>query len=224
MKKVIIAVIGVCAALASCQGTKSTGSFSEIDSLSYAIGMDLANNLGVRALPNNDSSLVVNLITAGFRDAWNGKAQITTEDAAAFIQEFFQVRLPAKAQAEGQAWLDEVKASNPNVQTTASGLMYEIVNAGDPAVKANDTDQLIVNYALSLKDGKVIQQNDSIPIALSGVIPGWKEGMKLVGKGGEITLWVPSQLGYGAGGSGPIPPNSALKFEIKLLDVIPPVQ
>ena len=99
--------------------------------------------------------------------------------------------------------------------------MYEILNPGDPNVKATEADEVMVNYALSLKDGNVIQQNDSIPFALNYVIPGWKEGMQLIGKGGEVVLWVPSEIGYGAQGSGPIPPNAALKFEIKLLDVMP---
>jgi FKBP-type peptidyl-prolyl cis-trans isomerase len=221
IKQLMIAGVVLCAALvSSCQGSKSVKSFSELDSLSYAIGMDLALNMGVR--PLEDSALNVNVLTAGFRDAWNGKAQITTDDATAFIREYFQIRKPAKAKAEGIAWLEEVKRSNPAVQTTASGLMYEILNPGDDAVKARgDGDRVVIEYVGTLRNGNEFDRRDSITISLDrGVIPAWIEGLKLVGKGGEIVLWVPSELGYGDQSHGSIPGNSALKFEIRLIDVI----
>lgn len=221
MKNLLIATIAFCAVgFASCQGSKSIKSYSDIDSLSYAIGIDVTNQLGIKAIA--DSSLNAAVVAAGVRDFFADKTAMTPEEATAFVNEFFQVRLPAKQKAENQAWLDKVKADNPNIQTTASGLMYEVINAGDQAVKAtNDADQVMVNYALSLKDGKEVQRNDSISFALNRVIPAWTEGMKLVGKGGEIVLWVPSELGYGAQASGPIPANSALRFDVTLLDVIP---
>jgi FKBP-type peptidyl-prolyl cis-trans isomerase FkpA len=53
------------------------------------------------------------------------------------------------------------------------------------------------------------------------VIPGWTEGMKLVGKGGEVVLWIPAEMAYGPQPRPGIPANSALKFEVTLLDVIP---
>jgi FKBP-type peptidyl-prolyl cis-trans isomerase len=175
--------------------------------------------MGVR--PLEDSALNVNLMTAGFRDAWNKKEQISLEDASAFIREYFQIRKPAKAKAEGQAWLNEVKAANPNIQTTATGLMYEILNQGDNAVKAvSDADQVVVKYVGTLKDGTEFDRSDSVSIPLNRVIAAWTEGMKLVGKGGEIVMWVPSELGYGPQPYGAIPANSTLKFEIKLLDVL----
>ena len=54
------------------------------------------------------------------------------------------------------------------------------------------------------------------------MIPGWTEGLKLIGKGGKMTLWIPAELAYGQQGRGKyILPNSALKFEVELEDVIP---
>lgn len=222
MKKLMIVAVAFCTAFASCKGSKSISNFSEIDSLSYAIGMDLALRTGIMGVPNGDSTINVNAITQAFQDAFANKTQMTIEEASAFINEFFQIRIPAKNKAESQAWLDEVKASNPNIQTTGSGLMYEIINSGDPAVKAtSNADQVVVKYRGTLKDGSEFDKNDSIPIALGRVIAGWAEGMKLVGKGGEINLWIPSELGYADRAYGQILPNSALKFEIRLLDVIP---
>jgi FKBP-type peptidyl-prolyl cis-trans isomerase len=220
MKKLLIVAVVFGAAFASCQGTKSTKSFSEIDSLSYAIGIDMVNQFQIRAIA--DSVLEGDIFASAIRDAFDDKPQMTAEDASAFIQEYFSVRLPAKAQAENEAWFEEVKADIPGVQTTESGLMYVITNPGDESVKAvSDADRVTVNYRGTLRDGTEFDRNDSISFPLNGVIRGWTEGMKLVGKGGEITLWIPSDLGYGAQGGGSIPPNSPLKFEIKLLDVAP---
>ena len=54
------------------------------------------------------------------------------------------------------------------------------------------------------------------------MIPGWTEGMQLVGKGGKITLWIPAELAYGSRGAGrDIGPNEALEFEVELVDVTP---
>lgn len=86
-----------------------------------------------------------------------------------------------------------------------------------------DNDEVMVNYKGTLKDGKVFDENDSTKFALNRVIKGWSEGMKLVGKGGKIKLYVPSDLGYGVQGNpyGGIAPNEALVFDVEVIDVIP---
>ena len=57
---------------------------------------------------------------------------------------------------------------------------------------------------------------------LNRVIKGWTEGMKLVGKGGVITLWIPSDMAYGPRGAGrDIGPNEALRFDVEIIDVKP---
>lgn len=64
-----------------------------------------------------------------------------------------------------------------------------------------------------------------VEFELGQVIPGWTEGLKLIGKGGKITLWIPAELAYGRQARGKyILPNSALKFEVELEDVIPFVE
>ena len=72
------------------------------------------------------------------------------------------------------------------------------------------------------KDGNPLKTIDTVEFALNRVIVGWKEGMKLIGKGGKATLWIPADLAYGERGMGAdIAPNEALEFEVELVDVVP---
>jgi FKBP-type peptidyl-prolyl cis-trans isomerase len=87
------------------------------------------------------------------------------------------------------------------------------------------TNKVKVNYHGWLDDGKVFdssyKRGEAIEFGLNQVIPGWTEGMQLVGKDGMIELVIPSNLGYGPRGTpgGPIPPNATLHFLVELLDV-----
>jgi FKBP-type peptidyl-prolyl cis-trans isomerase FkpA len=107
---------------------------------------------------------------------------------------------------------------------TASGLQYRVLRKGTGAApKAANTVK--VHYHGWLDNGSVFdssyKRGESIEFPLNGVIPGWTEGMQLVGQGGMIELLIPSNLGYGARGTpgGPIPPNATLHFLVELLEV-----
>jgi FKBP-type peptidyl-prolyl cis-trans isomerase FkpA len=108
--------------------------------------------------------------------------------------------------------------------TTDSGLKYRVLRKGAGAAPTKSST-VEVHYHGWLDDGKVFdssyERGESIEFPLNGVIPGWTEGMQLVGEGGMIELEIPSGLGYGARGTpgGPIPPNATLHFLVELRDV-----
>ncbi len=78
------------------------------------------------------------------------------------------------------------------------------------------------NPALFDENGKLKEAEEPVRFALNRVIPGWTEGMQLVGKGGKIILWIPAEMAYGQRGAGrDIGPNEALEFEVELIDVTP---
>jgi FKBP-type peptidyl-prolyl cis-trans isomerase FkpA len=72
-------------------------------------------------------------------------------------------------------------------------------------------------------NGKPVNEDKPLEFALNRVISGWTEGMKLVGPGGKILLYIPSNMAYGVQGAqaAGIGPNEALEFEVELLDVKP---
>jgi FKBP-type peptidyl-prolyl cis-trans isomerase len=108
--------------------------------------------------------------------------------------------------------------------TTPSGLQYRVLRKGAGA-NPKPTSKVKVHYHGWLDNGKVFdssyQRGESIDFPLNQVIPGWTEGMQLVGEGGMIELVIPSNLGYGKRGTpgGPIPPDATLHFLVELLDV-----
>jgi FKBP-type peptidyl-prolyl cis-trans isomerase len=145
-------------------------------------------------------------------------------------------RQEAKAEAERQKlmkenaeasakWLAEIEKQE-GVQKTESGILYRIDREGTDVKATEDTDVVLVNYEGKTSDGNVFdssyERGEPISFPLNRVIKGWTEGMKLVGVGGQITLWIPSELAYGERGAGAdIGPNQALEFKVELLEVNP---
>jgi hypothetical protein len=111
-------------------------------------------------------------------------------------------------------------AKQSGVQTTASGLQYKVLEAGEGG-KPTDADVALVSYKGTLRDGTVFDQNERTPMPVSQVVPGFSEGLKQMQKGGKYRLWIKPELGYGARNAGPIPPNSVLVFDVELIEFLP---
>jgi hypothetical protein len=112
-------------------------------------------------------------------------------------------------------------AKQPGVQTTASGLQYQVLKAGTGA-HPTDADVTLIKYKGTLRDGTVFDQNERAPLPVAQVVPGFSEGLKLMQKGGKYRLWIKPELGYGDRDTGgAIPPNSVLVFDVDLLEFLP---
>ena len=111
-------------------------------------------------------------------------------------------------------------AKRAGVVTTESGLQYEILEQGNDVVPG-PVDTVWVRYTGTLLDETVFDQTaaDSVRMTLNKVVPGWTEGLQLIGEGGHIKLYIPSELGYGERGTRGIEPNSVLLFDIELTKV-----
>lgn len=113
----------------------------------------------------------------------------------------------------------------PGVHTTASGLQYQVLKAGEgPTASAGD--YVLANYEGKLRDGKLFDKSDRpvpFPIQEGAAIKGFFEGLKLMQKGGVYRLWIPGDLAYGAQSPDPdrIPANAMLVFTVSVDRIMP---
>jgi FKBP-type peptidyl-prolyl cis-trans isomerase FklB len=122
---------------------------------------------------------------------------------------------------EGKSWLAE-NAGREGVVVTGSGLQYQVLQTGD-GLSPGLTDKVVTHYVGSFVDGKVfdssVERGRPAEFPVDGVIKGWTEALQLMKEGDKWQLYIPPELGYGAKGTGPIPGNTVLVFEIELLKV-----
>jgi FKBP-type peptidyl-prolyl cis-trans isomerase FklB len=114
-------------------------------------------------------------------------------------------------------------AKKEGVKTTASGLQYQVIQAGTGA-SPKLSDKVKVHYHGTLINGSVfdssVQRGQPITFPVGGVIPGWVEALQLMKVGDKWKLFIPANLAYGDRSPGPgIPPNSVLIFEVELLGI-----
>jgi len=205
---------------------------TEKEQVSYMVGMALAKQLD----PMKEE-IDVDTISKAIKTSLAGGKLLLTEEQAQKIGENFGQKMQAKQIAKmmadakanleaGQKFLAE-NAKKPGVQSTTSGLQYQVVTEGKgPKPKAGDVVR--VHYKGSLLDGKVFDSSydrgQPVVFPLDQVVPGWQEGLQLMPVGSKYKLWIPANLGYGEKGTpgGPIGPNSTLVFEVELIDIVKP--
>ena len=113
----------------------------------------------------------------------------------------------------------QANINQPGWNVTDTGLQYRIVAPGS-AIQPSSTDRVRVNYVGTFIDGVEFDSNENISFGLNRVIPGWTEGLQLVGEGGTIDLAIPASLAYGDAGITGIPGGSTLLFTVELLEVV----
>ena len=132
---------------------------------------------------------------------------------------------PQVASEQSKAFMAKA-AKEAGVIVLPSGLAYKIVRVGPTGgLKPQLMDEVKVHYEGKTEDGKVFdssyERGQPAAMPLGGLIPGWQEALQLMRPGDEWILYVPSNLGYGESGQGPIPPGAPLIFRIELIDVLP---
>jgi len=212
--------------------TAIPGLATEKAQASYMIGMDIGESL--KPIQDEiDLDVVVQAVEVVLDE---GKPLLSDEQRLQ-VREAFSTRLQARRAAEmeakakgnlaaGEAFL-AANAEKPGVQTTASGLQYQVLTQGKGPKPAADAI-VKVHYKGSLLDGTEFdssyERKEPATIPLNQVVPGWQEGIALMPVGSKYTLWIPSKLAYGEQGTpgGPIGPNATLVFEVELLEIVEP--
>ena len=199
------------------------------DSLNYALGVSIANNLkqggfqnlnaemigkGMEAFFKGDKSIMDENVSMGMINACMSDIQAKKAEEAKKAGE--------KNLADGKKFLEENKKKK-GVITTASGLEYEVIKMGT-GPKPVETDKVTTHYHGTLLDGTVfdssVQRGEPIQFPVNGVIKGWTEALQLMPVGSKFKLFIPSELAYGEqGAGGSIGPNATLIFEVELISI-----
>jgi FKBP-type peptidyl-prolyl cis-trans isomerase FklB len=219
------AVALVSLVLAGCDSQTSVELKTPAQKASYGIGLNMGKSLAQEGMDDLDSKAVAQ----GIEDAVGKKEQKLKDEelveAFAALQKRAEERMAKMSEesaAAGKKFLEE-NAKKAGVVTTASGLQYEVEKKADGA-QPKPTDVVTVHYTGKLTNGTV-ERGSPIDLPVSGVIPGWVEGLQLMHVGEKYKLYIPSELAYGAQSPSPaIPANSVLVFDLELLAIKDPAK
>ncbi|MGB0806380.1 MAG: FKBP-type peptidyl-prolyl cis-trans isomerase [Salibacteraceae bacterium] len=190
--------------------------------VSYALGMNIIANLKQQGLDTLDEAA----FAEGIKAALAGDSTLVSEEESNQILQAYFAKLQEEkskmAAKDGEAFLAE-NAKREGVIVTASGLQYEVVEAGEGA-KPLATDQVTVHYTGTTIEGKVfdssVQRGQPATFGLNQVIAGWTEGVQLMSVGAKYKFYIPYNLAYGERGAGAdIAPYAALIFEVELIKI-----
>jgi FKBP-type peptidyl-prolyl cis-trans isomerase len=191
--------------------------------LSYAFGMIIGSNLGLNQM---DIDFDFKAFTEGLKAVMEGSQPQLSEQEAMEIIEAALYNAEEKQSSASMLKEEEFLAANSqrqDVQTTASGLQYEIIQDTE-GEKPKDDSVVRVNYTGTFIDGRAFDsstEENGAYIPLEHVISGWAEGLMLMSPGSIYRLFIPSDLAYGKDGiQGVIPPYSTLIFTVELLEII----
>lgn len=187
------------------------------DSASYALGLSVANFYKQQGFKDLNTAMIAKAIT----DVQTGKKPLFTEEQANETIMFFVNPDLRNTIDAGKKFMAQNK-TKPGVQTTASGIQYEVLKDAQGA-KPNATDTVVVHYVGTLLNGtefdNSVKRGEPIEFPLNNVIKGWTEGVQLMPVGSKYKFYIPAELGYGMNGNGPIPGGATLVFEVELLNI-----
>ena len=224
-KTILIVVVAAFVVLTSMKlsSNKTMQGQTEIDALSYALGINVGNNLKSSGFESVNPDEFIK----GLKEAMAGDvSEETLATTNAAIQNYMQEIEAEKAKELGKLGAEflAANAKKEGVVTLPSGLQYKVITAGTGAM-AVDGDQVTTHYTGKFIDGKVfdssVSRGEPATFGVNQVIKGWTEALKLMPEGSKWELYIPYDLAYGAQGRPPqIPQYSMLIFEIELLDVV----
>jgi len=224
MRKLPMIALVSAALLAGCNGEKQVALETNVDKMSYGIGMSMARSVKGQPIEINNEAML-----AGLQDVLNDKPAQLEEDvireAFAAVREEQMEKQKMEAEGAVQVGADYLteNAKKEGVKSTESGLQYEVITAGEGDSPAA-TDTVEVHYHGTLIDGTVfdssVERGTPAKFPVNRVISGWTEALQLMKVGDKWRLHIPADLAYGAQSPSPkIPANSALVFEVELLAI-----
>lgn len=202
---------------------------NQVDSVSYLIGVTIANNV-LRDLSEANKEMVMQ----GLGDGLYENPILCSDPGNVILNGYFQEKNQIKAElaekdnlifkVEGEKFM-ELNKSKKGIKVTTSGLQYIIITEGK-GPKPNATSKVKVHYHGTTPGGEVfdssVDRGEPITFGLNQVIKGWTEGLQLMPVGSKYLFFIPQELAYGANpqpGS-VIKPYMPLVFEVELFEIV----
>lgn len=197
---------------------------------SYGLGANYGKLLNRQSIEIDMESFI-----AGVKDGMTNESLLSDQEVQAVLKAITDElrarstqRREQQAEAnrkQGEDFLAE-NAKKDGVVTLKSGLQYKVIQDGEGRIpSARDTVK--VHYRGTLIDGTEFdssyKRGNPASFGVNGVIKGWTEALQLMKEGSKWQLFIPSELAYGARGTGnSIGPNSTLVFDVELLEITTP--
>lgn len=209
--------------VAACGGNakKSGKLMDSADSLSYVVGMNIAYNI-----MKMDSTMRADAVMAGIEDVLRGQEQMTFEDGRTYLLSYMNFDVYERVRKYEEQYLTDLAASDGNVVRAKSGLTYKVGGLGDMnQTISSDRDTVAFTYRVTNLAGEEVdraeERADTLRTQVGRLQEGLQEGVKLIGQGGQITLWIPSSMAYGSEGDKQkgIDANEMLRYEVNIVEV-----
>lgn len=231
MKHTLIALLAALTLLVSCDAFKRNNQpvateptmLNSADSMSYVMGLNLGLNL-IAA----DSMLNAEMVCMGIRDVYAREHKLSDEEARNAFLKYMNWDNYERVKAFETQFLADLRKADRKFVATTTGLTYKVHELGDMKSVARTTrDSIDICYRVLNAAGSVVDttfyHTDTLRLMLGDMTRGAQEATRLIGKGGHIEAWLPSNLAFGSAGcdSLDISPNTMLYYEIFLVDVKP---
>lgn len=193
------------------------------EAASHDLGLIFGNQLRIGGL---ESQVSVDALMRGVKDGLEGKPLTpqVKERVAMFLRAARESLAGHNKEVAREFLAKNTKADG--VKTTASGLQYKVIAAGEANAKSpGPTDQVTVQYRGTLLDGSEFDSSygrGPASFQLNGVIQGWQEALAMMKPGAKWQLFVPPELAYDIYSPAGIPPGSLLVFDVELIKFEPP--
>ncbi|MBR5492228.1 MAG: FKBP-type peptidyl-prolyl cis-trans isomerase [Alistipes sp.] len=221
---IVICVFAVASLLVAACGGNAKRTFKledSADSLSYVVGMNIAYNI-----MQMDSTMRADAVMAGIEDVLKGTELMSFDDGRMFLLSYMNYDVYERVRNYEEQYLADLAASDNAVVRANSGLTYKVGELGDMGqMISSDRDTVAFTYRVTNMAGKEVdraeERADTLRTQVGRLQDGLREGVKLIGQGGKITLWIPSSMAYGSQGDEQkeIEPNEMLRYELNIVEV-----
>jgi len=196
------------------------------DSLSYSIGVVLAQNIKAEGVKGVDPFILGQAVQNVLDNSTLSIGKMEADQIFKMHLNDLRTKVGMENKLAGEKFLQE-NAKSPNVHILPSGLQYEVMEeapVGTPDVKPTLDSEVTTHYHGTMIDGTIfdssVQRGEPISFTLRKVIRAWQEALPLMKVGEKWKIFCPYDLAYGDRGAGPtIKPFSTLIFEIELIAI-----